>query len=373
MASAAAGPSTTVRRLAQSLGGIGVSSEIFSTSLPWRLPDDEPGVRIFRQDFANVPIFRRLHVSGAMRRGLEEVAAQNAVLHSHGLWLFPNFYPAWAATRHGCPLIVSPRGMIAPAALAFSRRRKALIWALAQRRALESVSCFHATSVQEAQEIRSAGLGSPIAVIPNGIDVPPEAPKQDTSQPRVLLHLGRIHPKKGIDRLLDSWARLEREHHQWSLRVVGPSEGGHRQELERQAARLGLSRVNFEDALFGAAKDSAYREADLFVLPTRNENFGMVVAEALANGTPVICTKGAPWRELETNHCGWWIDHGVDALTGALDSAMRVPRSELNKMGARGRLWMKQAFSWESVAVNMLAVYRWCRGESEKPEFVLSE
>jgi glycosyltransferase involved in cell wall biosynthesis len=176
----------------------------------------------------------------------------------------------------------------------------------------------------------------------------------------VSLHLGRLHPKKGIDRLLHAWASVEPRHPDWSLQIVGPSESGHGEALAAQSAALSLRRVEFCDPLFGAGKDIAYRNADLFVLPTLDENFGMVVAESLANGTPVICTKGAPWAALDAERCGWWIEHGVAPMAAMLEAAMNLPRLELDEMGARGHRWMEKEFSWERVADDMETVYRWC-------------
>ena len=113
---------------------------------------------------------------------------------------------------------------------------------------------------------------------------------------------------------------------------------------------LGLTRVSVEGPIYGDAKTAAYREADLFVLPTLNENFGLTVAEALAAGTPAISTKGAPWSGLESEGCGWWIDHGVEPLAAALAHAMALPREALKAMGDKGREWMARDFSWDRVA-----------------------
>ena len=117
----------------------------------------------------------------------------------------------------------------------------------------------------------------------------------------------------------------------------------------------------------GAAKAEAYRDAGLFVLPTLNENFAITVAEALAAGTPVIATKGAPWRGLECEGCGWWIDHGVEPLVATLAEAMDMERGVLRAKGAKGRAWMKRDFSWDRVAHDMLAVYGWLSSGSEMP------
>ncbi len=109
------------------------------------------------------------------------------------------------------------------------------------------------------------------------------------------------------------------------------------------------------------------------MLPTRNENFAMTVAESLAAATPVICTKGAPWAGLAANGCGWWIDHGSEALAAALDQAMTLPPDRLRAMGERGRAWMQRDFAWDGVAVRMAAVYRWLARGGDRPAFVRTD
>src|SRR5262249_54878175 len=113
-----------------------------------------------------------------------------------------------------------------------------------------------------------------------------------------------------------------------------------------------------------------YQQADIFVLPTLNENFGVTVAEALAAGTPVIATKGAPWGALQREGCGWWIDHGVEPLATALATAMLLKRDALQAMGAKARAWMARDFSWDRVAYDMLNIYRWLSSGGETPSTV---
>jgi glycosyltransferase involved in cell wall biosynthesis len=284
----------------------------------------------------------------------------------------PNVYPGRAAARGGVPLVLSPRGMLGPAALRYSRHQKQLFWQLLQKRALRSVTCFHATAEAEVADIRDFGLSGPVAVIPNGIDVNDLAPvTRPADARRRVLHLGRIHPKKGIDRLLRAWALLAEVCEGWELCIVGPSEGGHKADLERLARDLGLDNVQFEAPIYGAEKAMAYAEAELFVLPTIHENFGMVVAEALAQRTPVISTIGAPWQGLVANRCGWWIEHGPGPLAAALREAMVLDDATRAEMGARGRVWMQRDFSWDSIAEDMDRLYRWCSGTDDKPEFVV--
>jgi glycosyltransferase involved in cell wall biosynthesis len=262
--------------------------------------------------------------------------------------------------------------MLGDAALRFSRVKKMLFWRLMQGPAVRCAACFHATSDQEYEDIRAYGLTQPVAIIPNGVDLPETHSEVATgATDRVVLSLGRIHPKKGLDRLVRAWAKVEAAHPGWRLRIVGPPELGHDSELIALVATLELSRVSIEPAIYGEEKYTALRQADVFVLPTLHENFAMTVAESLAAGTPAISTKGAPWRRLEAERCGWWIDHGIEPLAAALSGAMVLPRAELNAMGARGRDWVARDFGWDAIASRMTAVYGWLAGKAATPDWVL--
>src|SRR5262249_16650863 len=145
------------------------------------------------------------------------------------------------ARRYGVPLILAPRGMLGREALKFSRYRKNLMWYAAQGSAVHAASCLHATSEQEYLEIRDVGLRQPVAVVPNGVDVPPvPSGVHERSSDRTILYLGRVHPKKGLDRLVFAWGELEKRWPDWKLRIIGPDEGGYLNRLKRQVKELGL-------------------------------------------------------------------------------------------------------------------------------------
>lgn len=328
--------------------------------------------RFFAWDYSGVPVLRELRASSGLSATLEAEAVRSDVIHNHGLWLMPNVYAGWAAARARTPLIVAPRGMLGAAALRFSRMRKALFWQILQGPAVRHAACFHATSRQECEDIRAFGLMQPVAMIPNGIDLPePEGnPTRIGYADRVVLSLGRIHPKKGLDRLVRAWAKVEPAYPRWRLRIVGPPEVGHDAELRALAATLKLSRVSIEPPIYGEEKHIAFQQADFFVLPTLDENFAVTVAESLAAGTPVIATKGAPWAGIEVERCGWWVDHGVEPLLAALREAMALPREELRAMGARGRAWMARDFGWDAIAGRMAAVYAWLAGKASAPQWL---
>ncbi len=375
IADSGAGPSYSVRALAEALAARGSRAELHTVS-GWRASGSDAGSSYgvihttHRQDFARVPLLGAACLSGGLERALRISARTCDILHGHGLWLAPNIYPSWAARGARARVMISPRGMLSAEALAFSRLRKRAVWRLFQARALGEAACLHATGQAERNDIRAAGLANPVAVIPNGVELPPAAAIGRRDGPPTVLSLGRVHPKKGLDVLLRAWAAVEADHPGWRLRIVGPAELGHDQELKALSAALDLRRVSIEGPAYGADRLAAYRGADLFVLPTRSENFAMTVAEALAAGVPVISTKGAPWAGLEVERCGWWIDHGPEPLAAALGAALDLSTETLRAMGGRGRAWMARDFSWDRIAADMLAVYAWLARGADRPACV---
>lgn len=372
----ASGPSYTVPRLCGALACLGHTVELITLGEESR-QTIAPGFTHARLPADAVPVgtLAKLGRSRAMAHALVECAAD--VFHTHGLWMMPNVYPATAARRSGKPFLLAPRGMLGRDALKFSAGVKRVFWTLWQQRAAAAVSCFHATAESEFEDIRAFGLKQPVAVIPNGIDLPEldgaTGAHDAGDEPPFVLSLGRVHPKKGLDRLIAAFALQAARHPLWRLRIVGPDEGGHASELRRQIAAAGLDgRVSIEPPVFGAEKFALMRRARVFALSTLHENFGMTVAESLAVETPVISTRGAPWAGLGDHRCGWWVDHGPEAMAAALGEAMALPENEQRAMGARGRDWMRRDFAWDGIAVKTAAVYRWLRQEGERPSWVLT-
>jgi glycosyltransferase involved in cell wall biosynthesis len=259
--------------------------------------------------------------------------------------------------------------MLGEAAMKFSRIKKGFFWGLVQQRALETVSVLHATSESEFHDIRSAGLKLPVALIPNGVDLP-EITAPPEARAKEILYLGRLHPKKGIDVLIRAWEAIAGRRPEWRLRLIGPPEGGYDCELRQLVAKLQVPRVSIEGPAYGSDRLAAYRSASLFALPTLNENFGMVVAEALAAELPVICSRGAPWSDLCVERCGWWVENGVESFSVALEEATGKASNDLADMGARGRAWMARDFGWSGIASDMLAVYRWLADGGPPPKTI---
>jgi len=360
------GPSYSVVRLCQSLIESGISTNL--VNLEDSIETNKAGfVKSF--PFAGFP--KRLGRSPDMRRWLVDAARSGRldIMHNHSLWMMPNVYACNAIKGTNVPLIVSPRGTLSKRALKTGSKVKRIFWPLIQRPALQAVSCFHATAESEFEDIRRMGFQQPVAIIPNGVDLP-EPAKTHRGPERTLLFLGRIHPIKGLDLLLPAWGAVQDRFPEWRLRIVGPDNLGYLGQMKKLGAQLGLKRVGFTGPLVGSDKAQAYAEADLFVLPTYSENFGMTVAEALAAGTPAIVTRGAPWSGLDERNAGRWIDIGVDPLTTCLEELLHLSRSDMDDMGLNGRNWMAEDYSWTDIARRMIDTYNWVIGGYPRPECV---
>lgn len=365
------GVTICVRRLAEELGRMSLDVGVCSVGAAGRHQRDGYRDERFPKDRTGVPLLRAMCFSKAMQKALQSEVQKADIIHNHGLWLMPNVYGGQVAGKgRDTPLVFSPHGMLSPGALQFSRAKKRLFWLAFQRRAAHVASCFHATCEEEYDDIRAYGLMAPVAIIPNGVDLPEWKEKPADRGRRRVISLGRIHPKKALDRLIAAWGQLEPVFSDWDLLIVGPNQNGYAEELTEQASALGLKNVMITGPVFGAEKDELLRSSDLFALPTLSENFALTVAESLAVGTPVISSKGAPWQGLDENGCGWWIDHGVEPLTAALRHAMSLPPEQRAAMGQRGRQWMQRDFAWEAIARQMAAVYAWLSKGGNVPECV---
>ncbi len=217
-------------------------------------------------------------------------------------------------------------------------------------------SVLHLTSQMEADEsalrIRKA---KPI-IIENGVDAPELLPARDwrpNGQLR-LLYIGRLDPKKGIDNLLKALAGMQDK--SVRLRICGSGTSDYAAYLAEICHQLGIeTAVTFAGTVEGAAKTAEFLGADVCIVPSHTENFGMVVAEALAHATPVIASHGTPWSGIEKHGAGIWVSNDPKELT---DAIARIRLSDLQAMGRAGREWMMRSYSWRGIAERMLAVYQ---------------
>lgn len=293
------------------------------------------------------------------------------IVHTHGIWQYPQLAAYRYCTRQGVPLVVSPRGMLEPWAFRHKAWKKRPVWWLYEKQYLQSARVLHATATQEAEALRGLGLTPPIAVIPNGVYIPGDCTQLPSSDGRrTALFLSRIHPKKGLLNLIQAWNIIRPA--RWKMVIAGPDEVGHEAELRKAVIQFGLENdFEFVGPVFDERKEHLIRQAELIILPSFSENFGNVIAEGLARGVPVITTQGTPWQELEEYGCGWWVVISVDSFADALKTVTGLSASELRLMGMRGRQLAIARYSWDDIAAKMIGVYEWVLGGGPPPSCIM--
>jgi len=296
-----------------------------------------------------------------------EMTATQAIIHEHGVWRILNLVPLAISNKANVKIVWSPRGMFSLWSWNFKAYVKKPFWFLLQKPALSKVDCFHATSQEEVDDIRRLGFTQPVALIPNGVELP-EQSKLAKRKENKIVFLSRIHTKKGIHLLIKSWAKLAIKYPDWKLEIAGKLDSAYADEMLLLAKSLNVERIEFMGEVLGDDKIRFLSRAKLFVLPSFSENFGIAIAEALAHGTPVITTVHTPWFELENKQCGWCIEATENALTITMEQALSLSDQQLESMGKNGRVWMEQDFSWAVITEKMEAVYQWLLNKRNIPK-----
>jgi len=308
-----------------------------------------------------------------LRRQFRETIRAAQGVHIHGVWE-PHCAVAAAAARV-CkrPYVISAHGMLDQWALRQKRVKKALYAALVEARNLQRASCLRALTADEVHDYRRVGLTNPIAIVPNGIDVPPGVTGDlfwetypHLAGRRIVLFMGRIHKKKGLELLLHAWARVPQKSDDVHLVIAGPDFDGSLSTLQHTVEKLGLQQsVTFAGMLKGEQKWSALRAASVFVLPSHSEGFSVAVLEALSMGVPVIVTEQCHIPEVAQCHCGWTIQPEAEQVEQALTEFLQLPPEEAVRMGERGRDLIENRFRWSVVGKQMADVYNWLQGGSK--------
>ncbi len=360
----ASGPSSSVPRLCRELIDLNVDVRLHS------LGTADGGLGSWDVRHPRWSVLYKLGISPRLKAALIAEAITADLLHGHSLWMLPNIYPRVAGLRAGKPWVISPRGTLSPWALERRRWSKRILWTWAQGAVVREAALLHASSDQERRDFRDLGLKNPVAVIPNGIDLPVAQGPETKAGLRRLLFLGRVHPTKGVELLLEAWGACHRSHPDWELVVAGPGEADYVETLRHLSSQAGLERISFPGAVYGVAKDEMYRSAELSVLPSHSESFGMAVAEALAHSIPVVVSRETPWQDVEKIGCGRWIERDARKWAEVLRELMGRPPHDLAAMGTAGRNWMASAYSWRSVAERMKKSYEWVLGGGAPPPWI---
>ena len=293
--------------------------------------------------------------------------------HTNGLWLYCNHATCATARRQGKPYVITPHGMLYPDALRRSYWKK---WPLIQlffHKDILHASCMHATCKEEMEHIRSFGYCGPVAVIPNPVVIPPYVGELTTlpRNPKTIGFLGRLHPIKKVENILYGLARLQEGGQSLKLLIMGKGDAEYEKFLHVETERLKLSdEVEFCGFMDGREKYERLASLSALFVPSDFENFGMIVTEALAVGTPVMASLGTPWEILNTQHCGWWADRSPESIAHVMRQVLAMSDEELHDMGERGRKLVNERFRESKVAAMMHELYQWLLDEIPQPSFI---
>jgi glycosyltransferase involved in cell wall biosynthesis len=362
------GPPRSILGLCRSLKDLGVRVAVYTTTANGE-HDLDPSVN-GNGEYAGVPTRyfprafpRRFFGAAGLDAALRASIGGFDLVHIHGLWNLPAWTAAHRAHAAGAPYVLSPRGMLEPGALALRSWRKRLVYPLVQRRHLERAALLHATGAAEAERLRHAGRGVDVVMLPNGVELPPAdgatpgafRARLGLGDAPLIVFLGRLHPIKRLDVLAAAYLRLAGRHAGARFVVAGPDEGDHRRVVAPLFAPLG-DRMYWTGALDESEKWSLLADAEVLVLCSASENFGMSAAEAMAAGVPVVVTRTCPWQDVETHRCGFWVDSDPDAIAAAVTRVLADP-SGAREMGARGRALIRDKYSWPAIARAMTKEY----------------
>ena len=361
------GPILAVHGLCRSLAARGHELQVLTTNIdgpeitraPIATPVDLDGVQV--QYFA-CPLIRRLYWAPALGKALHHAIGKVDIVHLHTVFQWPTWAAARAARRAGVPYVLSPRGMLVKDLIARRSRLAKSTWIhLIERSNVEQAAAVHLTSQLEAIELERFGWRLPrLVTIPNAVDEPSSANGNIASdvetiiseQPLVLF-LGRLSWKKGLDRLLRAFAHTQ----SGILAVVGTDEN-FASKLVKLAAELRIAnRVRIlPRTVIGAEKERLFAAARLFVLPSYSENFGNTVLEAMRRGVPVVVTPEVGAAQIVQESGAGLVVAGEPE---PLSAAIRLLIADLGlarSMGDAGRRHAAR-FTWDHIAMQMEDLY----------------
>lgn len=363
------GPTRVVSNLLQTLTRIGVQSGLVAAvgDRVGNYEVDLPDVEVQLVHTSSLACLWTGYSPG-LAKVVDEVIGRYDVVHIHELWHYLQFASCRAAIRAGKPYIVTIHGQLEPGHLKQRGLRKRIYGAFVQRRILQGAAVIHALTNEEERQIRAFGVTTRVAVVPNGVrleDFEPLPPRSELEKSypdlmgkQVVLWMGRIHPNKGLDLLASGFAKLTAERSDVRLVLAGPDCDGYRGRLEAKLASYGvLGRTIFTGMLLGRDKLAALARADLFVLPSYVEAFGMVLLEAMSCGIPVVITSGCRLQDVVKYGGGEVVDPDAEQIARVLSRLLDAPDLR-RRMGERGRRLVQDRFTCDRIAARMVDVYR---------------
>lgn len=318
-------------------------------------------------EWCKVPWEHKFGYSPKLKSELNSVKDVD-IYHAQGVWQYPTYAICDVAKTKKRPYLITPRGMLYPQDIAKSNKtfkKLSLRWRLLND--LNSASCVHVTCYDEMKYCRKLGVTSPIAIIPNPVEVKEYMPQKYDGKFR-LGYMGRLSPRKNVESLIRAFANPQLK--ETELVIIGGGDKHYEEFLHHEVSRLKLSNVIFKGFLSGEDKDEALSTISVLAMPSSFENLGNVILEALVRGIPCIATTGAPWKDLKDNNCGWWVEYDQTAIEQAILKASSLDEEQLQTMGKNGKRLIEEKYSVKSVAIKMKQLYGWILSQNDKPYYV---
>lgn len=369
------GPSRSVPMLVKGLAEVGVDVTLMTVR------SEQMNTHAFEGSSA------KLHILDSFdSKEVEEyvMSEQFDIIQIQSMW-DPRYHKlVKIAQKLNIPYLITPRGMLEPWSLTQSKWKKKLAMMLYQKADLQKAACIFTTADMEAQHVHDLGIKVPCSVIPNGIETEGYPCRKDSSEvKKQVLFLSRVHVKKGIEILIEAFYKLRAESlvdstssptvnfRDWSVVIVGNGEEKYIESLKFKVKSLELeSCVEIKEPVFGKDKIELYQSSSIFCLPSYSENFGMVIAEAMSCGVPVITTTNCPWEILNETNTGWCIDLSVENLEKTLREAMSMDPAELFEKGQQSSKLVFENFNYKNVAKRTAELYKWIIEGGNTPEFI---
>jgi glycosyltransferase involved in cell wall biosynthesis len=360
---------------------MGHSPVIYTTDIDGRDHLDTSGIENPARDGVTIRSFpvqtpTRLCWSAPLAKALRRELSTYDIVHIHSMYLFTSWLAAHYARKYNIPYIVRPHGTLDPYIFKRHRLRKSILELLFEKRNFANAAAVHFTAREEMELARSTGFQFKGAVVPLGVNVGALYPLRDrTPKPKKsILFLGRLNVKKGLDLLAEAFGTLARSRNNLELIVAGPDEHNYEFQVKRWLIKEGVDgNCIFAGMLTGENKLSALQSADIFVLPSYSENFGIAVVEAMAVGLPVVISDRVNiWREIAEAGAGLVVRCDVGELTRALSTLLDDQELRLS-MGERGRQLVERSFTWQVTAREMADLYERIVGDHRETRFAVND